>query len=157
DVQAGELKLPSNRIMTHAVDLRDGMAVEGSAQAVSKKFGRVDGLIHLVGGWVGGKTFAESSEGDFDAMLGQHAWTTYHLLRAYTTHLISNQWGRVLIISATTIASPAGKAAAYSAAKAAQENLILSLAAEVKGTGVTANVIQVRAIDVKNEGKGATP
>jgi NAD(P)-dependent dehydrogenase (short-subunit alcohol dehydrogenase family) len=45
----------------------------------------------------------------------------------------------------------------YTAAKAAQENLVLSLAAELKESNVTANIIQVRAIDTKREDKGATP
>jgi len=43
------------------------------------------------------------------------------------------------------------------AAKAAQENLVLNLSAELKENGVTANVIQVRAIDVHATGKGTTP
>jgi NAD(P)-dependent dehydrogenase (short-subunit alcohol dehydrogenase family) len=41
--------------------------------------------------------------------------------------------------------------------KAAQENLILTLSAELKDQGVTANIIQVRAIDVNDKGTGTTP
>ena len=43
------------------------------------------------------------------------------------------------------------------AAKAAQENLVLNLSAELKENGVTANVIQVRAIDVQGKGTGTRP
>jgi NAD(P)-dependent dehydrogenase (short-subunit alcohol dehydrogenase family) len=55
------------------------------------------------------------------------------------------------------VPNPPGKAAAYTAAKAAQENLVLNLAAELKEFNVTANIVQVRAIDVKAGGKGTTP
>ncbi|MBN1452182.1 MAG: SDR family NAD(P)-dependent oxidoreductase, partial [Anaerolineales bacterium] len=56
DAQARDLNLPADRILTHAVDLLDPNAVRDAAEAVSTKFGRVDALIHLVGGWTGGKT-----------------------------------------------------------------------------------------------------
>jgi NAD(P)-dependent dehydrogenase (short-subunit alcohol dehydrogenase family) len=37
-------------------------------------------------------------------------------------------------------------------AEAAQENLVLNLAAELKESNVTANIIQVKSIDVKGDG-----
>ncbi|MBK9603977.1 MAG: hypothetical protein IPO36_19400 [Anaerolineales bacterium] len=52
---------------------------------------------------------------------------------------------------------PAAKTALYTAAKSAQESLVLTLAQEFKESGLTANVIHVKSIDVKNEGKGTTP
>jgi NAD(P)-dependent dehydrogenase (short-subunit alcohol dehydrogenase family) len=54
------------------------------------------------------------------------------------------------------VPNPPGKTGIYTAAKAAQENMVLTLAAELKEQGVTANIIQVRAIDVGNTGKGTT-
>lgn len=157
DAVIKDLNLPEKRLFSKIADLRDGRAVHSAAEAVAVKFGRLDGLIHLVGGWVGGKTLAEASADDFESMLGQHAWTTFHLFQSFGPHLAANQWGRVMIVSASTVPNPPGRAAAYTAAKAAQENLVLNLAAELKESNVTANIIQVRAIDVKGEGKGATP
>ena len=124
---------------------------------MTAKFGRVDGLIHLVGGWVGGKTIAETPINDFESMLSQHAWTTFHLFREFSPLLAKNKWGRVIVISAPTATNPQGKTSAYTAAKAAQENLILNLAAELKESNVTANIIQVKSIDVKGDGKCTTP
>ena len=46
---------------------------------------------------------------------------------------------------------------AYAAAKSAQETLVLTLAEELREQGVTANIIQVKAIDVKGTGKGTSP
>lgn len=152
-----DLKLPEARLFTRIADLRSGDSVRSAAEAASAKFGRVDALIHLVGGWIGGRTLPESSADDFESMLGQHAWTTFHLFQSFSPYFAVNNWGRVIIVSASTVPNPPGKSGAYTAAKAAQENLVLTLAAELKENHVTANIIQVRAIDVKSEGKGTTP
>ena len=157
DALAGDLNLPAERLLASVVDLRDGQAVRAAAEAVSAKFGAVHALIHLVGGWVGGKVLVEASTEDLDFMLGQHVWTTVHLFQAFTPHLVTSGWGRVMIVSASTVPNPPGKAGIYTAAKAAQENLVLNMAAELKEQGVTANIIQVRAIDAQNTGKGTTP
>jgi NAD(P)-dependent dehydrogenase (short-subunit alcohol dehydrogenase family) len=114
-------------------------------------------LIHLVGGWVGGKAISHASVQDLDFMLGQHVWTTFHLFQSFMPELVKKNWGRVIIVSASTVPNPPGNAGAYTAAKAAQENLVLTLAAELKDQGVTANIIQVRAIDANHSGKGTTP
>jgi len=152
-----DLDLPTERFYAQAVDLLDGQAVHDSAQAVVSKFGSVHALIHLVGGWTGGKTIPESSADDFESMLNQHAWTTFHLLQAFAPHIAASQWGRVMIVSMPVTVKPSAKMALYAAAKSAQESLVLTLAEEYKDSGLTANVIQVKSIDVKGEGKGTTP
>ena len=152
-----DLNLPDDRLYTSIVDLRDGQAVHAAAEAVSAKFGSVHALIHLVGGWVGGKTLPETSEEDLNFMLGQHVWTTFHLFRAFSPKLAESKWGRVIVVSPSTVSNPPVKRGVYTASKAAQENLVLTLAAELKESDVTANIIQVRAIDVDNKGTGTTP
>lgn len=151
------LNLPEERLFSAIVDLRDRQAVHSTAEAVSTKFGSVHALIHLVGGWVGGKTLPEAHADDLESMLGQHVWTTFHLFQAFSPSLAQSGWGRVIAVSASTVPNPPGKSGAYTAAKAAQENLVLTLASELKSSGVTANIIQVKAIDVENKGTGTTP
>ncbi len=157
DALARDLNLPSDRILTHAVDLLDPDAVRDSAEAVSAKFGRVDALIHLVGGWTGGRTIAQSDADEFKFMLDQHAWTTIYLLQAFSPKLIANGWGRVIAVTSPLATSPSAKMGAYAVGKAAQEILLMTLADEFKGTGITANVIQVKSIDVKGTNKGTAP
>lgn len=152
-----DLNLPNDRLFASIVDLRNGQAVHDSAEAVSAKFGRVHALIHLVGGWVGGQTLPETSEEDLNFMLGQHVSTTFHLFRAFSPKLAESKWGRVIVVSPSTVSNPPAKRGVYTASKAAQENLVLTLAAELKESSVTANIIQVRAIDVENKGTGTTP
>ena len=52
------------------VDLLDEQATRDWAAAVLAEFGRVDGLVHLVGGWRGGESFTESDLADWDAAAG---------------------------------------------------------------------------------------
>lgn len=156
DSLTGSLNLPEERLIASKIDLRDGEAVRAAAEAAAAKFGGVHALIHLVGGWVGGKTLVEGDAKDLDFMLSQHIWTTFHLFQAFVPQMIKNGWGRVMVVSASTVPNPPGKTGIYTAAKAAQENMVLTLAAELKEQGVTANIIQVRAIDVGNTGKGTT-
>jgi NAD(P)-dependent dehydrogenase (short-subunit alcohol dehydrogenase family) len=152
-----ELNLPEDRLFTSVLDLRHAQAVRDSAEAVANKFGRIHALIHLVGGWTGGKTLSETSAEDLTSMLDQHVWTTFNLFQSFASKLAASGWGRVMTVSPSTVSDPPAKRGVYNAAKAMQENLMLTLAAELKDSGVTANIIQVRAIDVENKGTGATP
>ena len=157
DSLALDINLPEDRILTLTANLLGESAVRDSVEVVSAKFGRVDALIHLIGGWTGGKTLVESDADDFEFMLNQHVWTTLHLLRAFSPKLAENDWGRVIGVSSPLANKPTAKMGAYAMGKAAQEALLMSLADEFAGTGVTVNVIQVKAIDVKDNGKGTSP
>ncbi len=151
------LTLPSERLYTETVDLLNGQAVQDSAEVVLNKFGSIHALFHLVGGWTGGKTFTETPADDLEFMINQHVRTTFNLFKAFEAPLSKNGWGRVIVISASTVPNPPGKSGVYTATKSAQENMVLSLAAELKESRVTANIIHVRAIDVDNKGTGTTP
>ncbi|MBN1454263.1 MAG: SDR family oxidoreductase, partial [Anaerolineales bacterium] len=113
----------------------------------------------------GGKTVAESEVDEFKFMLDQHVWTTIHLLQAFSPKLTANGWGRIIAVTSPLATRPSAKMGPYAVGKAAQETLLLTLADEFKGTDITANVIQVKSIDVKGtgnpgqsvRGKGTSP
>jgi NAD(P)-dependent dehydrogenase (short-subunit alcohol dehydrogenase family) len=152
-----DLNLPSERLYAQTIDLLNGPAVRDSAEAVHSKFGSAHALFHLVGGWTGGKSFAETPDDDLESMLNQHVRTTFNLFKYFSKSLAANGWGRVIVISPSTVQNPPEKRGVYTATKAAQENMILTLSAELRQAGVTANIIQVKAIDVENKGTGTTP
>lgn len=159
DVLTRDLNLPAGRIYTQIIDLLDRDALHDSARSVSSKFGNIHALIHLVGGWVGGKTLPESEASDLEFMLNQHAWTTFNLLKSFTPYLVKSNWSRVIAVSQPITVKPTAKSAIYAAAKSAQESLILTLAEEFKDSGLTANIIHVKSIDIKGDAlrKGASP
>src|SRR5579859_1497597 len=148
---SSDLALSSEQTLLHVANLRDSPEAQGLAQAVADKFGRVDILLNLVGGWIGGKTVVEFSTTDTEDMLQQHLWTTWHLSQAFVPRLLNNGWGRILLISSPIVTRPAANNAPYAIGKAAQDALMMTLAQELRGTRVTANVLQVGTIDTKRE------
>ena len=159
DALASSLSLGPDRCLTVVADLRDAASSPAAVDAAIARFGRIDVLAHLVGGYAGGTPLVELIPSELNDMLDQHAWTTFHLARAVVPGMTSAGWGRIVAISPTLVTTPGSNAAAYTAAKAAQDALLISLARELKGTGVTANLVVVRAIDAEHTGKAgwATP
>jgi len=84
-------------------------------------------------------------------MLDQHLWTTLNLVQGVVPGMVARGFGRVLAMSAPFAEKPAAKGASYAIAKSAEELLLRTLAREVGGAGVTANVLVVRKIDVDGE------
>jgi NAD(P)-dependent dehydrogenase (short-subunit alcohol dehydrogenase family) len=146
-----ELGLPGERIMAGVYDLRLAEQAQQAAAAVNAKFGRADILINVVGGWMGGKPVFEAPAADTVEMLNQHLWTTYNLIQGFVPGMAQRGWGRVMVVSSTVVRRPTGMNVSYMIGKSAQEALVLTLASELQDTGVTANIIRVRAIDSNRE------
>lgn len=145
------LGLADERVLTQTVDLLDAAATLVAADAVLARFGRVDILLHVVGGWTGGKTLVDTPAADLEFMLNQHVRTSFNVLQAFVPHLVRNRWGRIVMITTPVAVRPSAKGSVYAVGKAGQEALMLALSQELKGTGVTANLLQVRQIDAKRE------
>ncbi|HUS17188.1 MAG TPA: SDR family oxidoreductase, partial [Chloroflexia bacterium] len=151
DALAAEFALPGDRVLLHVVDMRDAGAAQAAADAVRARFERADILLHLVGGWAGGTPVTGLEAETVADMLQQHLWTTLNLMQGFVPGLVEQGWGRVIAVSSPFAARPQAKGAAYAVGKAAQEALFGTLAEEVGGTGVTANLLLARTIDVKHE------
>jgi NAD(P)-dependent dehydrogenase (short-subunit alcohol dehydrogenase family) len=150
---ADELGLPPDRCLTHVVDLRDADATRATVDAVRNRFGSIDVLAQLVGGYVGGTPLVDVDRAELSGMLDQHVWTTFNLIRSIVPGMRSAGWGRLVAVTSAAVPAPSAGMASYAAAKAAQEALFLSLAKDVTGTGVTANLLTVKSIDVEHAGK----
>lgn len=148
---AAELDLPGEAVLTGAFDLTQAERAHDAARHILEKFGKVDILVHVVGGWTGGKAVTEVSPGDVSHMLNQHLWTTFNLAQAFVSPLKANGWGRIVVVSSPLAFAPPANMAPYVVGKAAQEALVLTLSRELAHTGVTANVLQVRAIHSRQE------
>jgi NAD(P)-dependent dehydrogenase (short-subunit alcohol dehydrogenase family) len=131
---------------TASVDLLDAGAARDWAAGIVERHGRVDGLVHLVGGWRGGTPIEEAPLEDWDFLHGLLIRTVQHATQAFAAHLIEGGQGRFVIVSSSQSQAPTDTNAAYAAAKAAAEAWTLALAHRFRGTGATANVIVVGAI-----------
>ncbi|MEL3946426.1 MULTISPECIES: SDR family oxidoreductase [Streptomyces] len=109
------------------VDLLDLEAARAWADRTEKEFGRIDGLVHLVGGWRGSASFAETDLGDWDVLEDLLIRTVQHTSLAFQDGLQRSGNGRYLLISAAGASKPTAGNAAYAAAKAAAEAWTLAL------------------------------
>ncbi|MEU4929221.1 SDR family NAD(P)-dependent oxidoreductase [Streptomyces yokosukanensis] len=110
------------------VDLLDLQSTRDWATHIEKDFGRVDGLVHLVGGWRGSETFTKTSLDDWDFLELLLVKTVQHTSLAFHEALQRSERGRYVLISAAGASNPTAGNAAYSAAKAAAEAWTLALA-----------------------------
>ncbi|WP_345762316.1 SDR family NAD(P)-dependent oxidoreductase [Diaminobutyricibacter sp. McL0608] len=103
---------------TRVCDLADRSAVAELAMRIHLKFGRIDGLVHLVGGWRGGGGIAGQTDDDWEFL--ERAFTTLrNTTRVFYDDLVSSPAGRLAIVSATAVEHPLAGGANYAAAKAA--------------------------------------
>lgn len=115
-------------LVVETADLADAAAVDALATRVRERHGRVDGLIHLVGGWRGGDSFTANSEADWRFLSAGLIDTLRHTTLAFHDDLVRAPAGRVAVVSARAAAKPSAGSANYAAAKAAAEAWILALA-----------------------------
>jgi NAD(P)-dependent dehydrogenase (short-subunit alcohol dehydrogenase family) len=146
DEVAAGLGLPAERWDGRAVDLLDEEAAGEWCAALRERFGHVDGLLHLVGGWRGGQPLHEAPLADWDLLHDLLIRTVQHTTRAFHDALLAGEHGRFVLVSAKQAQAPSNSNAAYAAAKAAAEAWTLALADGFAGTPATANIVVVDAI-----------
>jgi NAD(P)-dependent dehydrogenase (short-subunit alcohol dehydrogenase family) len=140
-----ELNAAEERCDTYAVDLLDADAARGWAEHIRSRFGGIDALVHLVGGWRGGKPIAEAPVEDDEWLHALLVKTVQTATRAFLPHL-QQRAGRFVIVSSAQAQRPTSTNAAYASAKAAAEAWTLATADELAASGGTANIVVVNAI-----------
>lgn len=154
DELASSLSAP---IDTDVVDLLDMDATRAWASALEERHGRIDGLVHLVGGWRGGTPIEDAPLEDWDWLSGLLVRTVQHATQAVAPALIRSGHGRFVLVSTGQAQSPTHRNAAYAAAKAASEAWTLALADRFKKTGATANIVVVGGAIVTPEMRAESP
>jgi NAD(P)-dependent dehydrogenase (short-subunit alcohol dehydrogenase family) len=156
--EVGErLSLPEERWDGRAVDLLDEKEARAWCGALLERFGRIDGLLHLVGGWRGGQPLHEAPLEDWALLHDLLVRTVQHTTRAFHDALVASEQGRFVLVSAKQAQRPSNANAAYAAAKAAAEAWTLALADGFRGSAATANIVVVDAIltpRMREEGDG---
>lgn len=107
-------------VATARCDLTDEAAVRSLAERVRREHGRVDGILHLVGGWRGGGGLAGQSEADY-RFLERSFTALRHISRAFDDDLRASPAARLAIVSSTSIVHPQPGGANYAAVKSASE------------------------------------
>ena len=146
DAVGSGLGVASERWDGRAVDLLDERAVGDWCAALVERFGRVDGLVHLVGGWRGGQPLHEAPLADWELLHDLLVRTVQHTTRAFHDQIEASAHGRFVLVSAKQAQAPSNTNAAYAAAKAAAEAWTLAFADGFEPGGATANIVVIDAL-----------
>lgn len=121
-------------------DVSDPVQVDGMFERVRESFGGVDILVNNAG-WGFLSPIETMDDGLWERHIRVNLNSVFYCTRRALPYMISQGWGR--IINITSIAGLRGLAylSAYSAAKAGVIGFTLSIAQELRGTGVTVNAI----------------
>lgn len=90
--------------------------------------GRIDGVIHLVGGWRGARGIADQSDEDWDFLETSSLTTLRNITRVFYGDLVASDTGRFAMVSSTAVTAPSAAVASYVAAKAAAEAWTMAVA-----------------------------
>jgi NAD(P)-dependent dehydrogenase (short-subunit alcohol dehydrogenase family) len=122
-------------------------AAKKATDTVIARFGKIDVLAHLVGGFAGGQNVADTDDATFRRMFDMNVNSAFHILRAVLPHMRRAGSGRIIAIGSRAAENPGPTVGAYSASKAALVSLIRTVALENKDAGITANVILPGTMD----------
>ncbi len=130
-----------------AAELSDGDRARQVIENVVGKAGRIDGLVHLVGAFAGGRSVAETDDATLDKMLDLNLRSAFHIIRAILPIMRAQGAGRIVGIGSKAAAEPAALAGVYGASKAALVSLIRTIARENADVHVSANVVLPGTMD----------
>lgn len=138
---------PHARFRAFPAELASSSAAQALVAAVKARLGRIDALVHLVGGFAGGKSLAETDDAVLDQMLGVNLRAAFYVARAVLGGMREAGSGRIVMIGSRAALEPQAGTSAYAASKAALLALVRSIAVEYKPYGITANAIVPGTID----------
>ena len=142
-----EFDTDNDRILLRRVDATNPEQVNSFFAEIADTWGSIHGVCALVGGWAGGRDVEETDDDRLERMIDLNLRSAFYTVRAALPHLTAAEWGRIVLVgSRAALDNPPGQAA-FNIAKAGVVALGLTLADELDGTNVTANVLMPSVID----------
>jgi NAD(P)-dependent dehydrogenase (short-subunit alcohol dehydrogenase family) len=121
--------------------------VQKSIQEFIAKFGRLDILVNIVGGFVGGIPTAELEEDRWDFMMNLNLKSVFLCCKTAIPHMTAQGSGKIINVSARAGLKGEAGLSAYCVSKGGVRTLTESLAAEVMDSGVNVNAIMPSIMD----------
>ena len=123
-------------------DVSDNSFVEKLEKQVSKEHGAVQILVNAAGVFGPIDLIHNTDPGEWVRTIIIDAIAPYYTARSFLPGMLKSKWGRIInLTSAASLHPPGPLNSAYGTSKAALNQLTRHLAAEIAGSGVTANVI----------------
>src|SRR6516165_12718277 len=138
-IQAADFANP--RFVAIASDLTDAASARQLVGCIAQRFQQVDTLVHVMGGFSGGKPIAETDDATWDRMMNLNVRSAFNIFRAVIPRMRAAGRGRIVAIASRAAAEPAANIAAYGASKAGLVSLVRAAALENKDRGITVNAV----------------
>jgi NAD(P)-dependent dehydrogenase (short-subunit alcohol dehydrogenase family) len=135
-----------DRLFEERCDVTDAAALAAHVERVQTKYGRVDTLVSLVGGFAGG-SLLETDRAAWDLMLALNLTSAYTAARAVLPGMRAAGSGRVVLVASRAALTPSGGFIAYTVAKAGIVTLVQALSQEVREFGITVNAVAPSTMD----------
>lgn len=143
-----------HHLLAGGIDLSAPASLDCLVATTLAHFGRVDVLIHTVGGWRGGRPVHETDLADWDFLFNVNLRTTLLCCRAVVPQMLKQGSGRIITVASRDGLSGKAGYAAYSASKSAVLRLNESLAEELKASNINVNCVLPSTIDTPQNRAG---
>ncbi|WP_235681054.1 mycofactocin-coupled SDR family oxidoreductase [Tomitella gaofuii] len=128
------------RCLAVQADVRDGARMRGAVEEAVDAFGGIDVCIANAG-VVSFGPVVELTDAQWATMLDVDLTGVFYTLRAVAPAMTARGWGRIITVASMGGRSGTPNLGHYSAAKWGVIGLTKTLALELAGTGVTANIV----------------
>lgn len=139
--------VPPGVLELGGVDLTDPTSAARAIDATVAKFGRLDALLNIAGGFVW--QTVDDADPAWDRMYALNVATALNATRAALPHLKRSDEGRIVNVGANGALKSAAGMGAYAASKSGVHRLTESLAEELKSTSVTVNAVLPSILDTE--------
>ena len=155
DLKRGNLQ-ESERQLVLETDLLDAQSVQAAVAKTVQRFGTIDVLCNIAGGFRMGAAVHETTDKDWNFMLDVNARTVLNMARAVVPVMLKAGSGKIVNIGAFAAQKGAAQMGAYIAAKSAVIRLTEAMAAELREKNINVNCVLPTIIDTP-ENRAAMP
>ena len=155
DVKRGALQDTQSRVFLEA-NLLDAQSARTATEQTLQRFGRIDALCNIAGGFRMGAPVHETKDADWDFLFGLNARSVLHMARAVVPHMLSAGSGKIVNIGAFAAQLGAANMGAYVASKSVVIRLTETMAAELREKNINVNCVLPTIIDTP-ENRAAMP
>jgi NAD(P)-dependent dehydrogenase (short-subunit alcohol dehydrogenase family) len=137
-------------------DLLDQAQADAVAQAAVERFGRIDALCNIAGGFRMGEPVHRTADADWDFLFDVNVRTLVNAVRAVVPRMLERGGGRIVNVGAAAAQKGVAQMGAYCAAKSVVVRITEAMAAELRDRNVNVNCVLPTIIDTP-ENRAAMP
>lgn len=137
----------SERRMLAVADLRDAASLSTAVRAAVERFGRIDALCNIAGGFAMGTPVHATSDAQWDELFDLNVRSLRNAVAAVVPGMLDGQGGKVVNIASGSARQGLPNMGAYCASKDVVIRLTESMSAELRGQGINVNCVLPGTID----------